>query len=73
MTLSSDMSIMKRVEILEEALAKALDRDESMNVAEDINGQQTVWVKTTSIDNGGCTGHDLYAIARDLERDIFNG
>lgn len=67
------MPIMKRVEILEEALAKALDRDESLNVAPDINGQPTLWVKSTSTYDDGFIGHDLYEIARDLERDIFNG
>lgn len=64
MKLTDQHSIPQRVEILEDALAKVLNRDISMYVGAD-SGVRYVWVRDTDIDP--YVGHDLSQIARELE------
>ncbi|WP_126975527.1 hypothetical protein [Frigidibacter oleivorans] len=70
MTLTADMPIWQRVEIIEEALAKVLDRDSSLIVASNGPGcrDRAVWVHPMPGDGEGePVGHDLHEIARELE------
>lgn len=66
--LRPDMPIAQRISILEDALADVLDIDETMSVERsNAHCDRAVYV----IDGPYCDrriGHDLYAIARELER-----
>lgn len=66
--LRPDMPIAQRIAILEDALAEVLDIDGTMSVERSSSdGDRAVYV----VDGPYCdrrVGHDLYAIARELER-----
>lgn len=64
MKLTDQQSVEQRIDILQEALAKVLDRDGTMSVEWD-GSTQYVWVTAEYADTR--SGHDLYQIARELE------
>lgn len=68
MIFAPEISKMKRIELLEEALSTALDRGQSLQVEDGVNGVKTVWAGSSY--GGESVGFDLYEIARDLERDL---
>lgn len=71
MRIGPDQSIHERVAILEEALAKCLDRDETMSVEpyEQNKTSLCVWVQKSPWRDER-RGHDLHEIARELERSL---
>lgn len=67
MKLRSDQTIHERVTILEEALAQCLNRDSTMLVDQFDTTSRCVWVLEQPYSEDR-RGHDLYEIARELER-----
>lgn len=67
--LHPDMPIAQRISILEDALAKVLDIDGTMSVELSSNspGDRAVYVVEGPYSDRRI-GHDLYAIAREMER-----
>lgn len=58
----------QRVQMVEEALEKVLDRGDGMNVGPSPEpGRLCVWVNAQPWNNDIRTGHDLHQIARELE------
>ena len=68
MGLKPDMSIMERIAVIEDALAKVLDRGPEMSVeaSEQSGSDMAVWVIEKPYSDVR-VGHDLYRIARELE------
>jgi hypothetical protein len=62
-----DLPAWQRIAILEDALAEVLDIDETMWVERGMDGERAVYV-IDGMHSDSSIGHDLYAIARALER-----
>ena len=66
--LRPDMPIAQRISILEDALAKVLDIDGTMSVERSSSDCDRAVYVIDGIYSDHRIGHDLYAIARELER-----
>ncbi len=62
-------SISQRIDMIEEALAQVLDRGGAMSVEiGDCPGARALYVCEGSWDGAGRERHDLYLMAREIER-----